>query len=357
MSSRSGCWSSARSSCSPRAGSPEPVSVAIVAAGYLTLLWRRSRPVIAGAVMFSMWILLNLGPDEVKSIQMPLIGALFMGYAMGAFTQGRDARLAPLVIVAGVTGVTATWRGPGLHRLHLPDRLRAARLARRARRTNSHAAHRGTARGGGAGAGGARGGGRPRGGGRAAPDRARDARRGRSQRLGDGRAGGRRPPHPRPRPARGRSTPRYTSRRSGGRRWPRCAGCSASCTTRKSARRSRAGRARRAGRAHARRRAAGLAERRGRAALAPRRHGPRRLPRGAGGSDERDQARRRGADRGDRALGARAPGARDRRQRRPRPPTASAGGHGLVGMEERVRLYDGALRAGRRQRRRVRGRR
>ena len=31
-----------------------------------------------------------------------------------------------------------------------------------------------------------------------------------------------------------------TSRRSGGPRWPRCAGCSASCTTRTSARRSRA---------------------------------------------------------------------------------------------------------------------
>ena len=43
-----------------------------------------------------------------------------------------------------------------------------------------------------------------------------------------------------------------------------------------------------------------------------------------------------------------APRARDRRQRRPRRPTASGGGHGLVGMEERVRLYDGELRAGRR---------
>ena len=35
-----------------RTGTPEPQSVAIVAAGYLTLLWRRTRPIAAGSVMF-----------------------------------------------------------------------------------------------------------------------------------------------------------------------------------------------------------------------------------------------------------------------------------------------------------------
>jgi signal transduction histidine kinase len=32
-----------------------------------------------------------------------------MGYAMGAYTQGLHARLAPFLILVGVTGVTATW--------------------------------------------------------------------------------------------------------------------------------------------------------------------------------------------------------------------------------------------------------
>jgi signal transduction histidine kinase len=92
-----------------RTGTPEPQSVAIVAVGYLTLLWRRSRPVVAGAVMFSMWVLFNVAGDEVQSMQFPLVSALFMGYAMGAYTEGRDARLAPFVILVGVLAVTATW--------------------------------------------------------------------------------------------------------------------------------------------------------------------------------------------------------------------------------------------------------
>jgi signal transduction histidine kinase len=92
-----------------RADSPSALSVAIVGVGYLTLLWRRSRPVVAGAVMWSMWILFNVAGDEVQSMQTPLISALFMGYAMGAYTEGRDARIAPFVILVGVTGVTATW--------------------------------------------------------------------------------------------------------------------------------------------------------------------------------------------------------------------------------------------------------
>jgi signal transduction histidine kinase len=92
-----------------RVGSPGPLSIAFAVVGYGTLLWRRSRPVAAGAVMFSMWIAFNLFGDDVKSLQLPLMAALFAGYAMGAYTDGREARIAPFVILAGVTGVTATW--------------------------------------------------------------------------------------------------------------------------------------------------------------------------------------------------------------------------------------------------------
>jgi signal transduction histidine kinase len=92
-----------------RVGSPGPLSIAFAVVGYSTLLWRRSRPVVAGAVLFSMWIAFNLFGDDVKSLQIPLMAALFAGYAMGAYTDGREARIAPLVILVGVTGVTATW--------------------------------------------------------------------------------------------------------------------------------------------------------------------------------------------------------------------------------------------------------
>ena len=92
-----------------RVGTPGPLSVAIMVVGYSTLYWRRSRPVVAGTVMLAMWILFNLAGDDVKSIQMPLMAALFAGYAMGAYTDGREARIAPFVILVGVTGVTSTW--------------------------------------------------------------------------------------------------------------------------------------------------------------------------------------------------------------------------------------------------------
>jgi signal transduction histidine kinase len=91
-----------------RTGTPEPQTVAILAAGYLTLLWRRSRPVVAGAAMFSLWVLFNLA-DDIQFIQGPMIGALFMGYAMGAYSDGREARVAPFVIFAGTFVVTVTW--------------------------------------------------------------------------------------------------------------------------------------------------------------------------------------------------------------------------------------------------------
>jgi signal transduction histidine kinase len=92
-----------------RVGSPAPQSVAIMAVGYSMLFWRRSRPVVAGSVMLAMFVLFNLAGDDVKSIQMPLMAALFAGYAMGAYTDGREARIAPFVILVGVTAVTVTW--------------------------------------------------------------------------------------------------------------------------------------------------------------------------------------------------------------------------------------------------------
>jgi signal transduction histidine kinase len=95
-----------------RLGTPEPQSVAFIAVGSLTLLWRRSRPIEAGAVMFSMWVLFNVAGDDIETIQLPLIGSLLIGYAMGAHTDGRKAWAGPVVIFVGVLAVTATWVDP-----------------------------------------------------------------------------------------------------------------------------------------------------------------------------------------------------------------------------------------------------
>jgi signal transduction histidine kinase len=76
---------------------------------YSALAWRRTRPVIAGVVMFATWILSNLLIADLKPLQVPLIAVLVLCYAMGAHTDGRAALAAPLVILTGMLGVIATF--------------------------------------------------------------------------------------------------------------------------------------------------------------------------------------------------------------------------------------------------------
>jgi signal transduction histidine kinase len=74
--------------------------------GYATLAWRRTRPVAAGTFMFAAWLILNVAaPGDLEPLQLPLVAVLFMAYAMGAHSQGRAAVAAPLILVAGMTAV------------------------------------------------------------------------------------------------------------------------------------------------------------------------------------------------------------------------------------------------------------
>jgi signal transduction histidine kinase len=85
---------------------PTALSAAVMAVGYLTLLWRRSRPVTAAAVMFAAWILFNLAGDDVDSLQGPFFAGLLISYAAGAYS---ERRAAALVILVGVLGIVQTW--------------------------------------------------------------------------------------------------------------------------------------------------------------------------------------------------------------------------------------------------------
>ena len=80
-----------------------------VVIAYSALAWRRTRPVAAGVVMYATWIASNVLVADLEPLQTPLLAVLVTSYAMGAYTDGREALLAPLVIVVGMTAVVATF--------------------------------------------------------------------------------------------------------------------------------------------------------------------------------------------------------------------------------------------------------
>jgi signal transduction histidine kinase len=83
----------------------EPLLLVVLAAGYCMLAWRRTRPVPAAAVMFALWVSANVFVGQLHDLQFPLIAVLAMCYATGAYTEGAAALAAPFVVVAGMLGV------------------------------------------------------------------------------------------------------------------------------------------------------------------------------------------------------------------------------------------------------------
>jgi signal transduction histidine kinase len=83
----------------------DPLFLALIGFGYCMLAFRRTRPVLAGAAMFASWMFTNTFVGSLHDLQVPLIAVLTMCYAMGAYTTGREALAAPFVILAGMLGV------------------------------------------------------------------------------------------------------------------------------------------------------------------------------------------------------------------------------------------------------------
>ena len=82
-----------------------PLLLVAIAFGYSMLAFRRTRPVPAGAAMFASWMATNAFLGQLHDLQVPLIAVLTMSYAMGAYTSGAEALAAPFVILAGMLGV------------------------------------------------------------------------------------------------------------------------------------------------------------------------------------------------------------------------------------------------------------
>jgi signal transduction histidine kinase len=91
-------------------GGPRVLAVLVVAVAYGSLIWRRTRPIVGGLVMIGAWLTLNTAFEgDLEPLQAPLIAILVMAYAMGAYTRGASAVAAPLVLAAGMTAVIVTF--------------------------------------------------------------------------------------------------------------------------------------------------------------------------------------------------------------------------------------------------------
>jgi signal transduction histidine kinase len=84
-------------------------SAVLAGLAYAALAWRRRHPLAVGVFMLSVWLASDLTGADVQPLQTPLIAVLFIAYAMGAYTDGRSARIAPFVIVVGMVAISASF--------------------------------------------------------------------------------------------------------------------------------------------------------------------------------------------------------------------------------------------------------
>ena len=86
-----------------------PLMIVLSAIAYGSLAWRRRRPLVVCGVIFCAWVLANTGLADVEPMQTPLISVLVAAYAAGAYTSGRSAVAAPFIVAAGMLTVIVTF--------------------------------------------------------------------------------------------------------------------------------------------------------------------------------------------------------------------------------------------------------
>jgi signal transduction histidine kinase len=79
-----------------------------VGAAYATLAGRRRRPLLMGTLMFALWITLSLVAVNVEPLNVPLVVVLVASYSMGRYTSGVAVRMSFFVVVAGLLCVVST---------------------------------------------------------------------------------------------------------------------------------------------------------------------------------------------------------------------------------------------------------
>jgi signal transduction histidine kinase len=90
-------------------GPDMPATMAAAGLAYASLAWRRRHPLVVCGAIYGTWVFANLALSEVEPLQLPLVSALVASYAAGAYTSGRQALAAPFVIAAGMNAVVVTF--------------------------------------------------------------------------------------------------------------------------------------------------------------------------------------------------------------------------------------------------------
>jgi len=90
-------------------GDQLPVFMLVLALAYGALAWRRSHPLQTAAFILGAWIFGNLFLIEVEPLQLPIVSGLLASYSVGANTDGRRAVAGPVLLLAGILGVVATF--------------------------------------------------------------------------------------------------------------------------------------------------------------------------------------------------------------------------------------------------------
>jgi len=86
-----------------------PLMIVLSTIAYGSLAWRRRRPLAVCGVIFCAWILTNTALADVEPMQTPLISVLVASYAAGAYTSGRSALAAPFIVAAGMLTVIVSF--------------------------------------------------------------------------------------------------------------------------------------------------------------------------------------------------------------------------------------------------------
>jgi signal transduction histidine kinase len=86
-----------------------PAAGIALAAAFAALAWRRSRPLPAAAAMFALIVVMNVALVSLKPLNAPLFAVLVMSWSLGRHVAGRRAAAGSLALVIGaMTIVIAT---------------------------------------------------------------------------------------------------------------------------------------------------------------------------------------------------------------------------------------------------------